>query len=121
MLVDTSVWIDYFHTPGHSLRALLIRQQVLVHPWIVGELALGNLRHRQKVLSLLAALPCTTTATDDEVLALINSAPLFGLGVGYVDAALLASCRLTPGTVLWTTDKRLSSAAATLGLDYAPS
>ncbi len=118
ILVDTSVWIDYFRTPGHSLAGLLARQQVLMHPWVLGELALGNLRQREETLGLLASLSRVTAATDDELLTVINATRLYGQGIGYVDVALLASCRLAPGTQLWTSDKRLKSAAETMGLAH---
>jgi predicted nucleic acid-binding protein len=92
---------------------------VLVHPFVVGELALGNLLHRQQVLTALQDLPQATMATDSEVLGFIDQAPLAGSGIGYIDAHLLAAVRLTAGSQLWTRDKRLLVVTAQLGLAYA--
>jgi hypothetical protein len=89
---------------------------VLIHSDIIGEIALGSLRNRVGIIEDLTALPHAEQANDDEVLALINAAPLHGLGVGYFDAHLLAATRLTPGASLWTRDKRLRAAAERLGL-----
>jgi predicted nucleic acid-binding protein len=116
ILADTSVWIDHLrHTDG-ILTYLLSRQQVLTHPLVIGELAVGHLRPRDVVLKTLQELDRAIAARDDEVLRLIERERLFGLGLGYVDAHLLASVRLTPGTFLWTRDKRLSAVAERLSL-----
>jgi predicted nucleic acid-binding protein len=95
---------------------LLERGAVLMHPWVLGEVALGNVRQRELVLGSLSNMPMATQATDAEVLDYINATKLWGLGIGYVDAHLLASARLTPGASLWTLDRRLEAAAETLGL-----
>ncbi len=87
-----------------------------MHPFVLGEVALGTISNRQVVLSLLRELPEAVIGTDIEVLAFIERHSLNGKGVGYVDAHLLVSARLKPGTLLWTSDKRLHAAAATLGL-----
>jgi predicted nucleic acid-binding protein len=79
------------------------------------EIALGSLAHRAQVLQLLANLPSATTASDDEVLALIDRRRIYGRGIGYVDAQLLASILITPGARLWTRDARLAEVATTLG------
>jgi predicted nucleic acid-binding protein len=89
---------------------------VLIHPFVIGELALGNLRQRDVVLDTISNLPGAKIAADEEVLAYINQHNLFGLGIGYIDAHLLASVRLTPNTLLWSRDKRLCAAAVKLGL-----
>jgi predicted nucleic acid-binding protein len=89
---------------------------VLAHPFVIGELALGNLRQRDIVLSALSDLPRTSIATDVEVLHFINRHALFGRGIGYIDAHLLAAVQLTAGAELWTKDKRLHGAAVELGL-----
>ena len=120
ILVDTSVWVDHLRRGGPELVALLDRGSVLVHPWVVGELALGDLRDRDEVLSLLGGLPQATMATDDEVLALIEQESLHGTGIGYVDAQLLAAARLTPGAALWTRDRSLAQAATRLGSGFDP-
>lgn len=115
ILADTSVWIDHFRHGNSTLANLLNFGQVLMHPFVIGELALGNLRQRDVILDTLNNMPRAKIATDEEVLAFINQNKLAGLGVGYIDAHLLAT-RLTPSTLLWTQDKRLSVAAIQLGL-----
>lgn len=116
ILVDTSIWIDHLRANDERLAQLLMDGQVLVHPFITGELALGNLKNRDEVLAVLQDLPQATVATVTEVLRLIKAQSLFGLGIGYIDAHLLASALLLPGSTLWTRDKRLLSAATQLGL-----
>jgi hypothetical protein len=120
ILVDTSVWIDHLRDGEASLAQLLNRSAVLSHPWITGELALGNLTHRHEVIALLRGLPHATLADHDEVLRLIEQEHLHGAGIGYVDAQLLAATRLTPDASLWTRDKRLASVAARLELGHVP-
>lgn len=77
---------------------------------------MGYLRQRTLVLRNLHALKSAVIATDEEVLDLVEREQLFGLGIGYIDAHLLASARLTPSTALWTRDKRLAGVAAKIGL-----
>lgn len=115
ILADTSIWVDHFRSGDDRLRTLLSEAQVLVHPFIIGELALGALSDRS-ILADLDNLPPALVATDAEVRHLIENAGLHGSGVGWVDAHLLASVRLTPGATLWTRDGRLASAADRLGL-----
>jgi hypothetical protein len=116
ILVDTSVWIDHLRKGNRKLAALLDGAQVLVHPFIIGEIALGNLRQRDLILTSLQALRRTAEASHSEVLQFISGNGLAGLGIGYVDAHLLAATKLTPGTGLWTFDKRLDAVASRLGL-----
>src|SRR3989339_1602227 len=116
ILVDTSVWIDHLRANDERLSQLLMDGQVLVHPFVTGELALGNLKNRDEVLMMMQDLPQATVATVAEVLGLIEVQNLFGLGIGYIDAHLLASVLLVPGSRLWTRDKRLLSAATQLGI-----
>jgi predicted nucleic acid-binding protein len=118
ILVDTSVWIDHLRAGGNALAALLETGMVLAHPFVIGELALGNLRQREIVLSALSDLPHASIATDTEVLNFINHHALFGCGIGYVDAHLLAAVRLTTGAELWTNDKRLHALANQLRLAF---
>jgi hypothetical protein len=92
--------------------------QVLIHPFVLGELACGNLRNRSEVLALLRDLPRISVASDDEVVFFIERHVLMGKGVGYVDAHLLASLTLDGTSRLWTGDRRLHDAAETLGLAY---
>ena len=91
----------------------------LVHPFVIGELALGHLRRRRQLLADLNSLPEITVAADHEVMSLIENQKLFGLGIGYVDAHLLAAVRLEGGTALWTRDKRLFGVASGMGLAHS--
>jgi predicted nucleic acid-binding protein len=120
ILVDTSVWVDHLRTGDRVLGQLLDSGGVLGHRFVTGEFALGNLRERDLVLSALRELPQATVASDDEVLHFIDRQALFGLGIGYVDAHLLAAVLLTLGAKLWTRDRRLQAAATQLGLATAP-
>lgn len=116
ILVDTSVWIDHLRTGDPELVVLLQNGRVLGHPWVTAELALGHLGRRVEILGLLQHLPQAKAATDHEVLTLIDDHQLFGRGIGYVDAHLLAATMLTVGARLWTRDKRLSAVADQLVL-----
>jgi len=116
ILVDTSVWVEHLHTGNEDLAALLNGGEVLAHPFVIGELALGNLRPRDPFLSDLRDLPQAIVAEDEEVFRLIDRHVLFGRGIGYVDAHLWAAARLTAGSKLWTRDRRLQAVAAHLGL-----
>jgi predicted nucleic acid-binding protein len=116
ILVDTSVWIDHLRVGDETLTGLLETGRVLVHPFVVGELALGNLRQRHVILGYLQDLPQVDVATNGEALQFIERHDLAGLGIGYVDVHLLASTQLTSGSSLWTRDKRLSAVAEHLGL-----
>jgi predicted nucleic acid-binding protein len=115
ILVDTSIWVDHLRQGDARLKRLLEAGQVVIHPFVVGELALGNLRQRNLVLSSLRDLPHAVSAGDAEVLDFIERHALAGLGIGWVDAHLLASARLTSAW-LWTRDKRLSAVAVRLSL-----
>jgi predicted nucleic acid-binding protein len=115
ILVDTSVWVDHFRRGDDALAGLLQRAEVLCHPWVTGELALGQLSQREEILALLGGLPQATLATEAEVLAVIDLHRLRGRGIGYVDVQLLASSLLMPEVLLWTRDKRLAGAASDLG------
>ena len=121
ILVDTSVWVDHLRAGDEVLAALLEAGTVLIHPFVVGELALGNLSQREVVLSALSDLPQASIATAAEVLHFIDRHALFGRGIGYVDAHLLAAVRLTAGAALWTNDKKLHDIAEHLKLAAAPS
>lgn len=116
ILVDSSVWVDHLRSGEQALSELLIARQVLAHPFVIGEVALGSLRQRAMILGDLQNLPAAVQASDDEVMVLIESRALHGRGIGYVDAHLLASTLLTPGAKLWTRDRRLRSVANDLGL-----
>ena len=115
-LVDTSVWVDHLRAANPTLARLLDRGEVLGHPFVVGEIALGDLRQREPILRALFRLPSAAVATHAEVLHFIEAGALFARGVGYVDVHLLAAVRLTAGARLWTHDKRLRELALGLGL-----
>jgi hypothetical protein len=120
ILVDTSVWIDHLRGPGDPyLIDLLQKNSVWTHPWIVGEIACGNMRHRARVLRELQKLPHLLVAQDREVLFLIERHRLMGKGIGYIDAHLVAAA-LAQGARFWTRDKRLKSVAANLGILHSP-
>ena len=121
ILVDSSIWVDHLRRGDATLARLLDDGRVLAHPFVVGELALGSLRQRELILMALQNLPQAMVASDTEVLRFINQQALYGLGIGYVDAHLLASARLTAGGSLWTRNKRLQAVAHRLGLTAAPS
>ena len=115
VLVDTSVWIDHFRRANDRLVELLHAATVLVHPFVVGELALGSLRERRRVIEMLERMPSVTVATHAEVMTFVERRKLNGRGVGYVDAHLLASTVLV-GATLWTLDARLVAVARDLGV-----
>jgi hypothetical protein len=115
ILVDTSVWIAYFSRGGPWLAELLGEALVLVHPFVVGELACGNLRSRARILTDLETLPSAVSATHEEVMRLVEDRKLWGLGIGWIDAHLLASALLSD-CQLWTMDRRLVRAATAAGV-----
>lgn len=116
VLVDTSVWIDHLRNREPLLVSLLTSNSVLSHPFVRGELALGNLNQRQVILSALDNLPQAPVAFTDEVNFFIETHALFGLGIGFIDAHLLASTQLAINAKLWTRDKRLLAVAMRLNL-----
>jgi predicted nucleic acid-binding protein len=119
ILADTSIWIDHLRTGDARLSTSLHASRIITHPFVIGELALGRLKQRGKILTALADLPQAPVATASEVLHFIEQNGLAGQSIGYVDAHLLAAVRLGDGTTLWTRDKRLRAIAERLGL--APS
>jgi predicted nucleic acid-binding protein len=119
ILVDTSVWVDHLRAGNKVLGGLLDAGSVLIHPFVIGEIALGHLRQRETVLGALSNLPSVKVATDLEVLRFIDDHELFGRGIGYVDVNLLAAVRLTDGAEFWTNDTRLHDIARHLGLAVA--
>ncbi|MHB8294967.1 MAG: type II toxin-antitoxin system VapC family toxin [Acidimicrobiales bacterium] len=120
ILVDTSIWVNHLRTGDPVLAGLLDHRLVLGHPWVTGELALGNLASRERVLELLAGLPTAEVASAAETLGFIDAQQLYGLGIGYVDAQLLTATRLTPDSRLWTADKRLGAVAHRLNMLAEP-
>ena len=116
ILADASVWIDHFRHGDPQLIRLLGERHILVHPFVIGEIALGTPNHRTLTLRMLARLPAATPARHAEVMSMVERDRLYGRGVGYVDAHLLAATRLTPNAMIWTRDRRLREAAFALGL-----
>ena len=116
ILVDSSVWVDHLRSDDRTLVRLLDNAQVLAHPFVIGELALGNIRQRSNLLDQLQDLPRVSVASDRDVLQFIERHELFGLGIGCVDVHLLAAVRLTQNASLWTRDKRLLKVANHLGV-----
>ena len=118
VIVDTSVWVSHLRAGKAALRRLLLDGEVVCHPFVVGELACGNIGNREEVLSLLRALPAAPVVTQAELLRFVDSHKLMGKGIGFVDVHLLASSRLS-GIPLWTEDRKLKAAAGKLSLLYA--
>lgn len=118
ILVDTSVWIDHLRSGESLLARALESGQVMMHPFVLGELACGNLKKRGEVLRLLGDLPAAPTATDPEVLNLIEHRALMGRGIGYIDVHLLASTALAGDARIWTRDRRLATAAGEMELAF---
>jgi predicted nucleic acid-binding protein len=117
VLVDTSVWVAHLRAGDVGLEVLLNEGLVFCHPFIVGELACGNLKNRSEILSLLHALPMVTALENEEVMRFIESHRLAGKGLGYIDMHLLASAMLS-GVPLWTLDRKLKGVSSELGLEY---
>ena len=114
-LVDTSVWIDHLRVGNRMLRSLLENGEVVAHPFVVGELACGTLRNRKEILTLLQALPEAQVAEHEEVMLVVEREHLYSQGIGWIDAHLLASARLSRAA-LWTLDRHLSKIASQLNL-----
>jgi hypothetical protein len=114
-LVDTSVWVDHFRDGNRRLTELLNNQEVLIHPFVVGELSLGLLKNRVQILDLLSKLPLAPTAEHEEVMAAVTKNKLFGVGIGWVDAHLIASSLIAAAGLL-TMDKSLQKAAQVSGV-----
>jgi predicted nucleic acid-binding protein len=121
ILADTSVWVDHLRRGDARLAALLESAEILIHPFVIGEIAMGSLADRATVIELLHGLPSAAVADFGEALVFIDRHRLHGKGIGYVDVHLLASAALTPSTVLWTRDKRLQGAARAIGCAYEES
>ena len=120
ILVDTPVWIDHLRKPVPELAGLLANGHVLVHPFVIGEVALGGIKERAAVVSGLRLLPHPRVPFETEVLMFIEAHQLHGTGIGYVDVHVLLAARLTDGGLLWTRDRRLHAAAERLGIAWVP-
>lgn len=118
ILVDTSVWVDHLRRGDAQLVDLLERSNVIMHPFVVGEIACGSLRDRSSILDLLQDLPAAAVAEGGEVLGFVERRVLHGKGIGYIDVHLLASVALTAGAKLWTRDRKLRAVANALGCAF---
>ncbi len=116
ILVDASVWIDHVAAPQPQLLSLLTNGDAISHPFVIGEVALGHIRNRSVVLGQLDKIVRAAVASDTEVRELIERRKLYGKGIGYIDAHLLASAMLTPGCFLWTRDRHLRAIADAIGV-----
>ena len=116
ILADSSIWVDHFRSVNPHLESLIGSGRLIMHPFVIGEVALGSLRERHRKLSLMSLLVQVQVAGLEEVQQMIELRALYSRGIGYVDAHLIASCLLTPGTELWTRDVRLASAAQAAGV-----
>lgn len=118
ILADTSIWVDHLRVPDPALTTLLEADNVASHAFVIGELACGNLRRREEILSLLHDLPQAEVAEEKEVLHFIDRHRLMGSGIGYVDAHLLASTVLTANLRLWSRDRRVADIALRLKVSF---
>lgn len=117
VLVDTSVWVSHFRKAHAGLADLLNNGEVACHPFIIGELACGNMKNRTTILTLLEALPMAVAVEHHEAMTFIENHALMGKGLGYIDVHLLASCILTE-LPIWTLDKKRELLADTLHCRY---
>lgn len=116
ILADTSVWIDHFRSGNKELEQALNRGQIVIHPFVVAELALGSLKERAKTLGMLDFLPQVRVARLSELRLMIEARRLYNLGIGFTDAHLIASVFIDSPTLLWTRDKQLRKVAESLGI-----
>jgi len=117
VLVDTSVWVSHLRNGDAGLEKLLNDGEVVCHPFIVGELACGNLKNRHEILIYLQSLPMAILAEDGEVLRFIENHQLMGKGLGYIDVHLIAAAVLTD-VPFWTFDKTLDKITKKIGINY---
>lgn len=120
ILADTSIWIDHFRSNNDVLRDQLLKQRIVMHPFVVGELALGSLPQRRQTLALLDQLPGMRVARIDEVRQMVEARSLHNRGIGWTDAQLIASVLIHPSTKIWTKDKRLRETAEDLHIHIDP-
>ena len=116
ILADTSIWIDHFRSPEPVLTQLIQTSELLMHPFVIGELAMGSLADRKLRLRLWAMMPTLTSAPLLDVLTLVEGRHLYSRGIGYADANILASSLMAEGTSLWTRDRRLGDIAREFGI-----
>ena len=116
ILADTSIWVDYLRSRNPEMEERLSRGQIVMHPFIVAEIALGSLHNRRKRLDEMESLLEVKVAQLHEVRHMIESHTLYSKGIGLTDAHLIASCLMTPGTQLWTRDGNMANIANALGI-----
>lgn len=116
LLADTSIWVDHLRGGLPALQDALMDNEIVCHPFIIGEIALGSLKDRETVLGLLSGLPQLDMAEPSDIRHMIDAKGLYSRGIGYVDAALIASALIRPRVRIWTKDKRLSAVAEELGI-----
>ena len=119
VLADTSIWVSHFRDKNPPHKSLLMEGQIVCHPFVIGDLACGNLKNRDEILSLLEALPAATKASHEEILRFIETNQLIGIDLEYVDVHLLASALLSTA-LLWTKDRNLREAADVLNIAFHP-
>jgi predicted nucleic acid-binding protein len=119
ILLDSSIWVDHLRAAEPRVAELYRKRYIVGHPLVLGEIAMGSFNRREDLLRDLRNLPVAVVAKDEEVVDFVTRNKLFGLGIGYIDAHLLVSARLTTNTQLWTRDKRLLGAAQKLGCAMA--
>lgn len=117
VLVDTSIWVVHLRNGNIGLETLLNKGNVVCHPFIVGELACGNLKNRVEILSLLQTLPMAIHGEHEEVMRFIEDHTLMGKGLGYIDIHLIVSAIITE-IPLWTVDKKLNEISLKLEIGY---
>jgi predicted nucleic acid-binding protein len=115
ILVDTSVWIQHLRKGSERLMSLLYNEEVLSHPFVLGELACGSLQNREKILQLIESLPQAHIVEHEDVMRFLDAEELYGRGLGWIDVHLLASTLLS-GSTIWTLDKKLQDIASKLGI-----
>ena len=120
ILVDTSLWIDYFSARQPIVHELLGDRQAAIHDLVIGELAVGDLRERATTLYALSRIKQSYRVSDREALDLVEAEALWGTGLGFIDVHLLASALVTPDCLLWSRDRKLAETAERLGVAYRP-
>jgi predicted nucleic acid-binding protein len=116
ILAGTSVWVDHLRFGDKNMRELLNRGQIVIHPFVVAELALGSIKDRAKTLALLDLLPQARIAQLNELRLTIEARRLYSVGIGFTDAHLIASVLIDSPTLLWARDKKLRKVAENLGI-----
>lgn len=120
ILADTSIWVDYLRSANPEMEQRLADGRIVIHPFIVADIALGSLRNRRKVMNGMEALLEVRVAQLSEVRHMIEAHSLYSKGIGLTDVHLIASCLLTPGTQLWTRDSAMEKTARGLGIGVNP-